>query len=168
MKHLIALGISLLFVGSGCVGAPVVSTPDEPDTKAPVVVEELGNAAEKADLSNQGLVSVSQDIFDRTELVELNLSHNRLTGAIPAEIRKLSKLRTLDLSDNAMTGLPAEVGQLKDLRTLDLSNNQLTGLPMELGALTSLETLDLRGNPYSKIDLDQIRAKLSSTQILVD
>ena len=50
MKHLILLGISLLFVGSGCVSAPTVSTPDEPDANDPVVVEDFGNAAEKADL----------------------------------------------------------------------------------------------------------------------
>ena len=50
MKHLIFFGISLLFVGSGCVSAPVVSTPDEPDVKAPVVVEDFGNAVEKAEL----------------------------------------------------------------------------------------------------------------------
>lgn len=153
MKKIILTALSLLMVGAGCAQIPTTQT------------SFIGT---RLDLSNQDISAVSQDIFEMTNLVELDLSGNRLTGAIPAEIRKLTKLQVLDLSDNAMTGLPAEVGQLKELRTLDLSNNQLTGLPMELGALTSLETLDLRGNPYSKLDLDQIRAKLTSTQILVD
>lgn len=166
MKYpLSVLALSLIVVGAGCAQVSPTAVPSEADRSSDSAPVSTGT---RLDLSNQGLTKVSQDIFGRTELVELDLSHNLLTGAIPAEIRKLSNLRTLDLSDNAMTGLPAEVGQLKDLRTLDLSNNQLTGLPMELGALTSLETLDLRGNAYSKTDLDQIRAKLSSTRILVD
>lgn len=164
MKKLVLIALSLLTLGAGCAQVPSVGAPAQTDRSSGTA----SSSGATLDLSNQGLTKVSQDVFDRTELVELDLSHNLLTGAIPAEIRKLLKLRALDLSDNAMTGLPAEVGQLKDLRTLDLSNNQLTGLPMELGALISLETLDLRGNAYSKADLDQIRTKLSSTNILVD
>jgi Leucine-rich repeat (LRR) protein len=125
-------------------------------------------SATSLDLSKQGLTQVSQDVFEQTQLVELNLSDNRLTGAIPAEIRLLSKLEVLDMSDNAMTGLPAEIGQLSHLKTLDVSNNQLTGLPLELGQLKNLETLDLRGNNYSKQDLDRIRINLLQTNILVD
>ena len=97
---------------------------------------------------------------------ELNLSNNRLTGALPAEIRHLTNLRVLDASRNQMTGVPAEVGQLSSLQDLDLSDNRLTGLPLELGNLQKLRRLDLRGNNVSSQDLSAIRAKLKDTEIL--
>ncbi len=153
---------SFALLGAGCIPAADVSLGTEQESSIPSI------SSTKLDLSNRGLTQVPQDIFKQTNLVELNLSDNRLTGAIPAEIRLLNKLEILDLSDNAMTGLPAEIGQLSRLKTLDLSNNQLTGLPLELGQLTNLETLDLRGNDYSMQDLNHIRNNLSRTNILVD
>lgn len=117
------------------------------------------------DLSTRGLTAIPSDVYLRTGLERLDLSNNRLTGSPQAEIRHLQKLRFLDLSGNALTGLPAELGQLKSLEVLNVSNNALTGLPMELGNLTQLRMLDLSGNPYSKQDLDQISAKLPNTEI---
>lgn len=121
----------------------------------------FGNNA--LDLSNRGLTSIPSYVFSETNLEELNVSHNHLTGAIQAEIRHLGNLRVLNASHNSMTGVPAEIGQLQNLRVLDLSYNQLTGLPQELGNLKNLTTLNLAGNQYSVQDLDYIRAKLPST-----
>ncbi len=166
MNYSIIVAIFLLTtLGAGCVSQTSTTPPSETPS-APVSIP--GASRNVLDLSNKNLTQVSQDVFKKTNLTELNLSHNRLTGAIPAEIRMLSQLEALDLSDNMMTGLPAEVGQLSHLKVLDLSNNQLTGLPMELGNLSNLQTLDLRGNAYSVQDLDQIRQKLLQTNILVD
>jgi len=114
----------------------------------------------KIDLSGQGLAQVSQDIFKMTNLVELDVSGNNLTGALPAEIRQLQKLEILNAADNQMTGVPAEVGQLQNLRVLNLANNQLTGLPYELANLKNLEVLNLSGNNYSTQDLEIIRQGL--------
>lgn len=149
------LGIFLVFVllGGGCADVP--TSVGLSVTKKVTVL----------DLSGLGLTSIPSDVFSRTELVELNLSSNRLTGAPQAEIRHLQNLKALDLSDNALTGLPAELGQLKNLQTLNVSNNKLTGLPLELGNLTQLRLLDVSGNDYSKQDLDQIAAKLTQTEI---
>jgi len=113
------------------------------------------------DLSGQGLSQVDQSVFKKTNLRELNVSNNNLTGALPGEIRHLQKLEVLDASDNKMTGVPAEIGQLSSLITLDLSNNQLTGLPNELGNLKNLKTLNLSGNQVSEQDLGVIRKGLS-------
>ncbi len=163
MKYLLHgfLCVSVL-LGAGCISTTDVGVDSQQETTTPSV------SGSKLDLSNQGLTQVSQDVFKQTELLELDLSGNALTGALPAEIRFLSQLEVLDASDNNMTGVPAEVGQLKRLKILDLSNNQLTGLPLELGQLTQLETLDLRGNAYSTSDLQQIRKTLTITTILVD
>jgi Leucine-rich repeat (LRR) protein len=115
------------------------------------------------DLSSSGLTSIPSYVFNQTNLEELNVSHNSLTGAIQSQIGQLKNLKILNASYNQMTGVPAEVGQLQNLQVLDLSYNQLTGLPNELGNLKNLKTLDLRGNSYSQQDLDYIRNKLPST-----
>lgn len=162
MKYSIfTLAVVLLTVGSGCVPVP---------NNGPVApTSETTSSSTKLDLSNQNLTQVPKSVFSQTNLTELDLSNNQLSGAIPGEIRFLSRLEVLDLSDNAMTGLPAEIGQLSALKTLDLSNNQLTGLPLELGNLSALSTLDLRGNDYSSYDLNLILEQLPSTvNVLTD
>lgn len=118
------------------------------------------------DLSGRGLVKVPSYVFDRTNLVELNLSNNKLDGSLQAEIRHLRNLKVLNLSNNKFTGVPAEVGQLEELEILDLSNNLLTGLPNEIGNLSKLKILDISGNNYSELDLSTIKKGLSSTTFI--
>lgn len=125
------------------------------------------NTGASLDLSGKGLTRVSGDVFTRTELVSLDLSNNKLTGALQAEVRQLAKLERLNLSHNEFTGVPAEIGQLAQLRYLDLSYNKLTGLPYELGNLSHLEMLNLSGNAYSEQDLSVIRAHLPSTTKII-
>ncbi len=118
------------------------------------------------DLSGQNLTKAPEYIFTQVTLVVLDLSDNKLSGALQAEIRHLQNLKALDLSHNNFTGVPAEIGQLKNLETLNLSNNQLTGLPYELGNLSRLKLLDLSGNAYSEADLSKIRENLPSSTII--
>ena len=121
------------------------------------------------DLSNKGLNDVSHDILDDSTVTTINLSGNNLTGALPAEIRKLTNLEVIDASDNNMTGIPAEIGQLSKLRIANFANNNISGLPMEIGNLKNLETFDLRGNPnVSQQDLSQIKLKLPNATFLTN
>lgn len=139
------------------------------DIKKDVVVATQEERGENMlDLSYQNMTSVPRDLFSNTTLTTLDLSHNALSGALPGEVRHLSKLEVLDLSDNMFTGVPAEVGQLSRLSELDLSNNALTGLPHELGNLSQLKILDLRGNKPSEFDLKIIRERIPGATILVD
>ena len=77
--------------------------------------------------------------MENDRVVELELEGCDLTGAVPAEIGRLSALTRLDLGYNELTSLPAEIGQLTALEELYLHDNQLTSLPAEIGQLTSLE-----------------------------
>ena len=69
-------------------------------------------------------------------VVELGLEGLELTGAVPAEVGRLTALRVLRLSNNEVTSVPAEIGQLTSLERLYLGiNNQLTSLPAAIREL---------------------------------
>ncbi|KAL3650697.1 hypothetical protein CASFOL_007100 [Castilleja foliolosa] len=86
---------------------------------------------------------IPQELFNLTELMDLNLDQNVLNGSIPRAIGKLSKMQYLALGINNFTGpVPAEIGNLTKLIVLSFSSNSLEGtLPPELGKLTSLQQL---------------------------
>lgn len=162
MRILPYLLITLVTIGAGCASAPVTT-----DTGSTELAEydEAVASGRILDLRRNELTEVPMGAFDRTDIDVLDVSENRLTGALPSQLGRLTNLKTLDVSDNRLTGVPAEIRLLRNLEVLDLSNNNLTGLPLELGDLTQLKVLDLRGNPYSTQDLDAIAAKLTNTEI---
>ena len=87
-------------------------------------------------------------------VVELVLDQFGLTGAVPAEIGRLSALMRLDLFYNQLTSVPAEIGQLTSLRELTLDGNPLTSVPAEIGQLTSLEQLNLNSNQLTSLPVE--------------
>jgi Leucine-rich repeat (LRR) protein len=177
----IVLGVGFVAYELGVKSTPSINT-DAVDTEttsddAPAPNESKTNIDTKniepevgrslvLDLSGQGLTQTPKYVFDKTDIEKLDLSHNKLTGALQAEIRHLQNLKVLDLSNNQFTGVPAEIGQLNELEVLDLSDNNITGLPLELGNLTNLKVLNLKGNDYSKTDLGFIKEKLSASTII--
>ena len=89
--------------------------------------------------------------MENGRVVELELEGFGLTGAVPAEIGRLSALRTLNLGYNQMTSLPAEIGQLTSLTRLDLDDNQLTSVPAVIWQLAALRQLDLSDNQLTSL-----------------
>ena len=84
-------------------------------------------------------------------VTRLDLTNNRLSGALPAELGQLSELKWLLLSYNQLSGeIPVELGRLGRLVTLRLTRSQLSGeIPAELGQLSNLEGLYLNFNDLS-------------------
>lgn len=195
MNKIIAIIVVLAFVGGGAFigfkmgedkpGAVDTTTPAGGDA-TDAVVEPKGNVL---DLSGKGLTKVTADIYDKTgttqlilsnnslktlpsemgrmtNLTVLKLDNNLLEGSLIGEVRKMSNLVTLDVSDNKMTGMPAEIGQLSKLQTLDYSNNDIDGLPNELSNLKQLKTFNLTGNPLSADKISKLKASLPNTNII--
>lgn len=67
---------------------------------------------------------------------------------LPEELRALTGLRSLDLSDNRLTVLPSWIGSLTGLRRLDLQRNLLVELPSWLAGMPALTLLDVTGNRH--------------------
>ena len=84
-------------------------------------------------------------------VIQLHRRSQQLSGEIPVELSNLTKLKTLDLSENQLSGeIPAELGSLTNLEWLEIGQNQLSGeIPAELARLTRLKLLDLSGNQLS-------------------
>ncbi|XP_010536408.1 PREDICTED: receptor protein kinase CLAVATA1-like [Tarenaya hassleriana] len=86
-------------------------------------------------------------------VVSLNVSFTPLFGTIPPEIGMLNRLVNLTLSANNFTGgLPVEMKNLTSLKFLNVSNNgNLTGdFPGEIvTAMTELEVLDAYNNAFT-------------------
>ena len=101
-------------------------------------------------------------------VVELWLEEFGLTGAVPAEICRLSALRDLILFNNELTSVPAEIGQLTSLRVLNLGANQLTSVPAEIGQLTSLRQLILDCNKLRSVPAALCDLRVAGCDVWLD
>ncbi|XP_031383545.1 probable LRR receptor-like serine/threonine-protein kinase At2g24230 [Punica granatum] len=100
-------------------------------------------------------------------VLQLNASNFNLSGSIPdTTIGKLTKLQSLDLSGNRITGLPSDFWSLGSLQSLNLSNNLISGsLPSNVGNFGSLESIDLSGNNFSG-EIPEAVSSLRNLQVL--
>jgi Leucine-rich repeat (LRR) protein len=95
---------------------------------------------------------IPESITTLTRLNSLKLGNNNLSGTgsqpIPEFIGELTHLRTLSLSGNQFIGsIPESLKNLIKLRSLSLSNNLLVGdIPTFFGDLINLKTLSLSRN----------------------
>lgn len=87
-----------------------------------------------------------------TSLTGLDLSHNKLSGSVPADISKLIPYVTsLDLSFNNFSGsIPLNLANCTFLNNLKLDNNRLTGnIPLQFGLLDRIKTFSVTNNLLS-------------------
>jgi len=85
---------------------------------------------------------------DMTNLKELSMKQNKLTGTIPTFLGGLTNLKVLDLDFNKLEGsIPSELGSLTGINTLMLNRNYLNGtLPDSFSSLNNVDILLLDGN----------------------
>ncbi|XP_050258334.1 probably inactive leucine-rich repeat receptor-like protein kinase At5g48380 [Quercus robur] len=90
-----------------------------------------------------------QGIENCKDLIVLNLSFNKLSGAIPSDIStRLPYLTSLDLSRNNFSGeIPTDIANCTYLNSLKLDHNRLTGqIPQQLGQLTRIKNFTVANN----------------------
>jgi Leucine-rich repeat (LRR) protein len=94
---------------------------------------------------------IPDEIRQLTQLKNLKITNNSITGEIPSGLCTLTNLETLELFGNYIQGsIPQQIGQLTNLTVLHLGSNQLTGpIPVEIGSLINLKLLNLAGNRLS-------------------
>ena len=102
-------------------------------------------------------------------VTELRLEYNNLWGALPPELGQLTRLRSLSITGNRLTGgpIPSQLGELTSLEVLRLTDNQLSGnIPTQLGGLSSLAQLDLARNSLDG-GIPHELGSLANLQILI-
>ncbi|XP_075778502.1 leucine-rich repeat and death domain-containing protein 1 isoform X2 [Pelodiscus sinensis] len=92
------------------------------------------------------LTKLPEDLPKLTCLRELDISHNALKE-IPEGIGELKHLVILTANNNYISKLPKSVTSLSDLQQLNLSGNQLICLPSGLHHLQSLKDINFDENP---------------------
>nr|XP_029143958.1 probable LRR receptor-like serine/threonine-protein kinase At3g47570 [Arachis hypogaea] len=85
-----------------------------------------------------------------SNLVQLAIGFNQISGRIPEGIGKLINLDGLGMERNFLEGtIPFSIGKLKNLVKLTLGENKLFGnIPLVIGNLTMLSELDLSLNKF--------------------
>ncbi|CAB4319878.1 unnamed protein product [Prunus armeniaca] len=98
----------------------------------------------------------------------LDLSHNRLSGAIDLELDGLVGLRSLNLSSNHFTGsVPTHLGKSKVLKELQLSMNKFHGIiPVDIVGYRSLTLIDFSVNNISG-SVPSAIGELSKLEVLI-
>ncbi len=103
-----------------------------------------------------------------TNLTELNIGQNQLTGAIPSWIGNLTGLLILQTRYNPFDRgpIPTWIYNLTNLNTLMMEGDSLTGnLDPKIGRLTNLNQLSLSNNMFSGTITDSIKNLVNLTTL---
>ncbi|KAF6233867.1 hypothetical protein HO173_008079 [Letharia columbiana] len=96
----------------------------------------------KNKLGNESLSVITQI----GSLRELRLANNTLDGMLTPQLSNLTKLETLDVSNNAITTLPPNIDEIPRLRVLNVAGNKLSSLPFELFVSLPMVEIDAARN----------------------
>ncbi|KAM9357855.1 PH domain leucine-rich repeat protein phosphatase 1-like [Symphorus nematophorus] len=107
------------------------------------------------DLSCCSLEELPAQLFYSHDLTHLNLKNNfiSLHKGVPA-LTRFCKLRSLSLSNNALSEFPLALCDISTLTELNLSGNRLSSLPADVGTMHNLQTLLLDGNFLSSLPVE--------------
>ncbi|XP_076265716.1 leucine-rich repeat-containing protein 40-like isoform X1 [Rhynchophorus ferrugineus] len=100
------------------------------------------------DLSNNSLSDLPDSLSDMVSLRELVLFNNRFIK-IPQCIYGMAGIEILMLNDNKLDEIDIEqLLKLTRITTLNLTNNNINFVPPQLGNMTHIKSLELKGNSF--------------------
>jgi internalin A len=99
------------------------------------------------DISGLDLTSIPQGVTEITNLIKIDLSHNRISDY--RFLEKLDSLRILYLSSNQISDI-SFLEKTKNINSLDLSHNQISDISL-LEKMKKIQSLDLSHNQISDI-----------------
>lgn len=138
------------------------------------------------DISKCTLPELTEDLSNLAELTKLSLQHDTIT-IVPLSLGRLTNLKFLDLSFNAISALPhpvfdnlslletlildanklSELPSLKglvELHNLSFSNNELSALPDSIACCTKLKSIEASGNKIRELSADIPWSNLANLQ----
>lgn len=114
------------------------------------------------DLANNSIQSLPAGVGALEWLVNLNMSHNKLSS-VPPELFELPGLKKVDFSFNCLSSLPDNVGYAPELVHLSLNDNRFATLPPSLDQLGSLQVLEVNNNDLQELPRLQARQLVKLT-----
>ncbi len=115
------------------------------------------------DLSADNLTEIPSFVYNAQDLTSINFNLNKLQH-IPAELTRLTNLEELYLSENEIVDLPP-LNTLRKLRSIDVSTNALQTVPDGLAELPTVQYIGLHTNPIPPKSITTLRKKLPHTVI---
>ena len=130
------------------------------------------------DIANNRLTTVPGDIADLADLIALDMEHNELSSLPLNELRNVTRLRHIDvsnnylrtlrsglsidlprlelfyLSQNELVSLPSDISNLRNIQLLYLSQNELVSLPSNISNLRNIQILKLDHNQLVSLPSD--------------
>lgn len=97
-----------------------------------------------ANFNNSGLITVPEEIFQFTNLIEIDLSHNSIS-VLPLRLKELKKLKELHVNNNRLTSLGSEITSCVYLEKLQIQNNPLNTISIDIGNMKNLKELWIEG-----------------------
>lgn len=113
-------------------------------------------------LDNSCLQTVSQ----MTALRDLKLANNKLTGPLHSAISLLDGLEILDLHGNKLTGLPSDFNSLSRLRILNLGENAFESISFAAFCTLPITELILKKNKLKNTLIDDGTESMAMIQTL--
>jgi len=99
-----------------------------------------------------------------TQLEQLSIGHCALTE-VPEGVYTLRNLVGLHAKQNKIKSIDPKIAGLSRLSSLDFSNNQLTEFPYIVGRLNNLRVLLLRSNALGQLDTQRLKKEMSSSKL---